>query len=221
MRNQVIQKGDRPFGPDCGAVAGSECRLAGQNSHSQRIPDRCRPAVSVDPTQLDLVQRARHGDGAAFAELLRPEYRAAVRLAYALLHDLDEAEYAVQDAALKAWRKLDNLRTGAPLRPWFLGIVANQCRSVRRTKRWTSRSGEQVPEMEAPAADVPAAVDLRRAITTLDYDQRVILVLRFYMDLPFDEIAMTLGVSEKAARSRVDRAVKQIRPMLRVQEAVS
>lgn len=177
--------------------------------------------MSVDPAQSDLVQRARHGDGAAFAELLRPEYRAAVRLAYALLHDLDEAEDAVQDAALKAWRKLDNLRPGAPLRPWFLAIVANQCRSVRRTKWWSSRSGEAPPDQESPATDLPAAVDLRRAITTLDHDQRVILVLRFYMDLPFDEIAATLGISEKAARSRVDRAVKQIRPMLRIQEAVS
>lgn len=86
--------------------------------------------MSLDRGQSELVERARRGDGEAFAELLRPEYRAAVRLARALLHNIDEAEDALQEAALKAWRKLDNLRTGSPLRPWFLAIVANQCRSV-------------------------------------------------------------------------------------------
>jgi RNA polymerase sigma factor (sigma-70 family) len=54
----------------------------------------------------------------------------------------------------------------------------------------------------------------------LDYDQRLVLVLRYYIDMPFEEIALMLGISPKAARSRVERAVKHLRPMLRVQEAV-
>jgi hypothetical protein len=69
--------------------------------------------MSVDRTQSALVERARHGDGAAFADLIQSEYRAAARLAHALLHDLDEAEDAVQESALKAWRKLGNLRAWA------------------------------------------------------------------------------------------------------------
>ncbi|HWO91475.1 MAG TPA: sigma factor, partial [Methylomirabilota bacterium] len=69
--------------------------------------------MSLDRGQFELVQRARRGDGEAFAELLRPEYRSAVRLAKALLHNVDEAEDAVQEAAFKAWRKLDNLREGS------------------------------------------------------------------------------------------------------------
>jgi len=177
--------------------------------------------MSLDRAPADLVDQARHGDGAAFADLIQPEYRAAVRLAYALLHDLDEAEDAVQDAAFKAWRKLGNLKEGAPLRPWFLGIVANQCRDIRRTKWWTTRSDEQPPEQDADAFDVAVAIDLKRALAKMAYDQRLILVLRFYMDMPFDEIAATLAISPKAARSRVERAVHQLRPMLRLREAVS
>jgi RNA polymerase sigma-70 factor (ECF subfamily) len=168
----------------------------------------------------DLVHRARAGDGSAFAELLRPEYRAAVRLANALLHNLDEAEDAVQEAAIKAWRKLGNLREGSPLRPWFLAIVANECRNVQRTKWWSGRTNEDVPELEADATDVAAAVDLQRALVHLDYDQRLVLVLRYYMDMPFAEIALTLAISPKAARSRVERAVNRLRPILRIQEAV-
>jgi len=171
-----------------------------------------------DPS--DLVHRARTGDGGAFADLLRPEYRAAVRLANALLHNLDEAEDAVQEAAIKAWRKLGNLREGSPLRPWFLAIVANECRSVQRTKWWSGRTSEEVLELEADAVDVAATVDLQRALVHLDYDQRLVLVLRYYVDMPFEEIALTLAISPKAARSRVERAVNRLRPILRIQEAV-
>lgn len=177
--------------------------------------------MSDDRAQLALVERARRGDGAAFADLIEPEFRGAVRFAYALLHNLDEAEDAVQESALKAWRKLANLKDGAPLRPWFLGIVANQCRSVRRSKWWTSRSDEQPPEQEADALDIAGGLDLRRALAHLSYEERLILVLRYYVDMPFDEIALTLAISPKAARSRIERAVKQLRPMLRIREAVS
>lgn len=177
--------------------------------------------MSLDRAQFDLVAQARRGDGAAFAELIQPEYRGAVRLAHALLHNLDEAEDAVQDAALKAWRKLGNLREGSPLRPWFLAIVANQCRSVRRTRWWTNRTDEEPPEEEADAVDVAGALDLKRALAHLGYEPRLILVLRYYMDMSFEEIALTLAISPKAARSRVERAVHQLRPMLRIQEAVS
>jgi RNA polymerase sigma-70 factor (ECF subfamily) len=80
-------------------------------------------------SEIDLVHSAQAGDRAAFAELLRPDYRAAFRLAYGLLQDTDEAEDAVQEAAFAAWRRIGNLRDGAPLKPWFFGIVANQCRA--------------------------------------------------------------------------------------------
>jgi RNA polymerase sigma-70 factor, ECF subfamily len=176
--------------------------------------------MSFDRDHSDLVHRALAGDGGAFAELLRPEYRAAVRLANALLHNLDEAEDAVQEAAIKAWRKLGNLREGSPLRPWFLAIVANECRSVRRTRWWSGRVNLDVPESEADAVDVAAAVDLRRALVHLDYDQRLVLVLRYYLDMQFEEIAVTLAISPNAARSRVERAVNRLRPVLRIQEAV-
>src|SRR5256885_1440576 len=167
--------------------------------------------MSVDRAQTDLVRRARNGDGPAFAELITPEYRGAVRLAYALLHSLDEAEDVVQEAAFKAWRKLGNLRDAAPLRPWFLAIVANDCRSLQRTRWWSGRTDEDVPDAEADAVDVAATVDLRRALAHLDYDQRLILVLRYYLDMPFDEIALTLAITPKAARSRVERAVNRLR----------
>ena len=164
------------------------------------------------------MQAARQGDGAAFAELLRPEYRAAYRVAYGLLHDAGEAEDVVQEAAFKAWRRLANLREGSSLRPWFLAIVANQCRHVSRSSWWSVVKAEP-PEVETTPVDLAAAVDLRRALRRLSHDERLIVVLRYYLDMPFEEIATTLGISSKAARNRVERAVHRLRPIVQIQGA--
>lgn len=174
--------------------------------------------VLIRPAEQDLVKAAQTGDRVAFAELLRPEYRTAYRLAHALLQDAEEAEDAVQEAAFTAWRRIGNLHEGAILRPWLLGIVANQCRSMKRS-RWWSVVRDDPPEREAPAADMDASIDLRRALRRIGHDERLVLVLRFYLDLPFEEIAATIGTTPKAARHRVERAIHRLRPIMRVREA--
>ena len=166
----------------------------------------------------ELVRAARAGDRVAFAELLRPEYAMALRLACGLLQNSNEAEDAVQDAAFAAWRKIGNLREGSSLRPWFLGIVANRCRAMKRDK-WWSVSRSEPPEGEAPASDLASSIDLRRALRRISYDERLVLVLRFYLDMPYEEIGTTLGISPKAARTRVERAIHRLRPIMHVQGA--
>lgn len=158
------------------------------------------------------------GDRGAFAELLRPEYGTALRLAYGLLQNVDEAEDAVQEAAFSAWTRLGNLRQGSSLRPWFLGIVVNRCRAVKRSRWWSVTTAEPI-QGEAPETDLAASIDLRRALRRLGYDERLVLVLRYYLDMPFEEIATTLGISTKAARTRVERAVHRLKPIMQVQGA--
>jgi RNA polymerase sigma factor (sigma-70 family) len=167
--------------------------------------------------EAELVRAAKAGDRVAFAELIRPEYPIALRLAGGLLQDAQEAEDAVQEAALAAWRKIRNLREGSSLRPWFLGIVANRCRAVKRNKWWSVLRSE--PEGEAPATDLASSIDLRRALRRLGHDERLILVLRYYLDLRFEDIAATLNISPKAARTRVERAIHRLRPIMQVQGA--
>jgi RNA polymerase sigma factor (sigma-70 family) len=167
----------------------------------------------------ELIRSAKGGDGSAFAELIRPQYTTAFRVAYALLHDVNEAEDAVQEAAFTAWRKLGNVREGSPLRPWFLAIVANRCRTVARSRRWSMVTKER-QETEVQTADIAAAVDLRRALARLGYEERLVLVLRYYLDMPYEEVAGVLGISAKAARTRVERAVHRLRPILQMREAL-
>ena len=170
-------------------------------------------------SELELIRSARNGDGGAFAELLRPEYKIAFQVAYGLLHNVDEAEDAVQEAAFTAWRRLGNLREGSRLRPWFLAIVANHCRTVTKSRWWSVVRADRTVE-ESVTPDLAAGVDLRRALIRLSHDQRLVLVLRYYLDMPYEEIANTLAISPKAARTRVERAVHRLRPIVRTQEAL-
>ena len=147
-------------------------------------------------------------DQAGFIELVKPVLPAAYRLAAAMLRSRTEAEDAVQEAVLKAWRHRARFRSDAAMQPWLLAIVANECRAIRRGKWW---SVIRWPSLERPQEGEDAAADLRRAISALPHDQRLAIVLRFYLDMRFDEVAAVLKISTKAAKSRTYRALERLR----------
>ena len=147
-----------------------------------------------------------------FAHGLEPLLPLAFRLAFAMLRHRDDAEDAVQEAAARAWRKRSTFRAGAELRPWFLAIVANECRmTMRRNRRVLPAPPENVH-------DAGEASALRAALGKLDENSRLALVLRYYLDLPFEDLGRTLGISAGAARVRVHRALQKLRPAVEVEE---
>ena len=156
-----------------------------------------------------------------FELVLGPLMPAAYRLSVAMLGDRDSAEDAVQEAAVKAWRKLHALRERSSLEPWFLAIVANQCRAMRRQRWWSVIRRADVEPPSAPAEDLAVAtLDLDRALDRLGPDDRLALYLHYYQDLTYEEVGQVMGSSMTAARSRINRAVERLRPGLRLQEAV-
>jgi RNA polymerase sigma factor (sigma-70 family) len=163
---------------------------------------------------LELVRRAKAGDRSAFDELVGPLIGEAFRLAFGMLHDRAAAEDAVQEAAVRSWRKLNNLRPGNPLRPWFLAIVANQCRTVMRARWWSVLRIEVIdgPESAAFEDRIVRGADLRAALRKLGTDQREVLVLRYYLDLPLEEVAAITGVRVGTVKSRINRGLAAMRP---------
>jgi RNA polymerase sigma-70 factor (ECF subfamily) len=164
---------------------------------------------------IELVRRAQAGDDGAFTALLRPVIAPAYRLAGAMLHDGHAAEDIVQDASLKAWRKVGQLRPGADMQPWFLGIVANECRSFRRSSWWSViRQSDPEPPQTPDGNSFAASADLRRAIARLKHRRRLLLVLHWYLDMPIAEVAVITRSSEDAVKSELSRAVRQLRSLL-------
>jgi RNA polymerase sigma-70 factor (ECF subfamily) len=147
-----------------------------------------------------------------FDALLGPHLESGYRTALAILRDPDAARDAVQEAAFKAWRKLDQLQQGKPARPWFLAIVANQCRSERRRHWW---SVIRMPDMELAEANVETdTIDINRELAKLPREDRLALFLYFYLDLPMEEVGAVLGLSAGGAKTRVYRAARKLRPGL-------
>jgi len=176
-------------------------------------------AAVMQPRSPELAGAAA-GDAASFSQLIEPLLDPAFRLAAVMLADHAAAEDAVQEASIKAWRKLRQLRGDErSLRSWFLSIVANECRMVRRQRWWSViRLASPVPAQGSEEQFGGAAGDVRRALLRLRPDDRLPLVLHFYLDLPLDEIARTLGVSESAAKARIYRAARRLRPELTMEE---
>ncbi|HEY1419255.1 MAG TPA: sigma-70 family RNA polymerase sigma factor [Candidatus Dormibacteraeota bacterium] len=161
-----------------------------------------------------LIAKAQSGDDVAYEQLLAQLMEPAHKLACGMLHDTHLAEDAVQEAAVRAWRRLKNLRDGSPIRPWFLGIVANQCRETHRghwSRLMLSRDLAPIVVEDANEAAIQR-LEVRRLLERLGKRERLIVVLHYYLELPWPEIAAISGLSEAGARSRLYRALTKLRP---------
>ena len=167
-----------------------------------------------------IMARATAGDAQAFSLLIEPLLEPAYRLAAVMLADRSTAEDAVQEASIKAWRKLGQLRGDVgSLRPWFLSIVANECRMFRRQRWWSVLKVAEVrPIPPAGGQFDETSTDLKTALLRLSPEERLPLVLHFYLDLPLDEVARTLGLSPAAAKSRIYRTARKLRSDLTPEE---
>jgi len=165
----------------------------------------------VDGREAELIRLAQIGLEVAYAELLSPVLPEAARLAYGMLQDRCAAEDSVQEAALRGWQRLGNLERGRPFRPWFLGIVVNRCRETRRDRwRWVIPLGE-THDGRSDGGDWLEGSDLREALAALPHRLRAAIVLHFYLDLPLEEVATTLGIGIAGVKSRINRGLRRLR----------
>jgi RNA polymerase sigma-70 factor (ECF subfamily) len=160
-----------------------------------------------------LTTRARAGDAAALDALFRRHWPATWRAALAVCASDALAEDAAQDAWLKAIRSLAAFDPTRPFGPWLRRIVVN-C------------AIDAVQRSRAPYLDVDVATTAHRvdadpvvvaAVRRLPVERRVVVALRFWADLTVLEIAEALDIPEGTARSRLARALDDLRAMLEVQ----
>jgi RNA polymerase sigma-70 factor, ECF subfamily len=157
---------------------------------------------------------------AAFQELAELHLDASYRLARAILGNRGEAEDATHDALVQAWRHWGQLRDRERFGSWFDRILVNVCRN--RLRQSTRRAVVDLSPEAMDAVDVRAAnrdpmsrIDdrdqLRAAMGRLSPDHRIVVALRFFRDLPIDEIAARTGAPVGTVTSRLHYALKQLR----------
>jgi RNA polymerase sigma-70 factor (ECF subfamily) len=170
----------------------------------------------------DLVIRARKGDHDAFAQLVARSIGRLNAVARLVLNDYARAEDAVQDAYLDAWRDLRGLRDPDRFDAWLNRILIRACQNVRRRDR--RRQTIEVPfAIEgAPLSDVQAHVadadQVERGLRRLTLEQRSVLVMTYYLDLPQAEAAATIGIPVGTLKSRLSRAIDALRAELAADE---
>jgi RNA polymerase sigma-70 factor (ECF subfamily) len=157
-------------------------------------------------------------DPDAFMDAIDPLLPMAYRLARGFLRNDHEAEDVLQEATFKAWEHRGSLRADSLIRPWFLAIVANECRQTLRGRWWSVIRQPDLSSMDPhPTGSEPADVEsLKQGLLKLRYRDRLILVLRFYLDLSFQDVAATLHISPAAARVRTHRALARLRPIVAI-----
>jgi len=165
--------------------------------------------ITRDRRRTELVEAARRGDRAAFADLVEPELAGAIGAARILAHSSADASDAVQEALLSAWRGLDGLRKPESFPAWFRRHVTRA--ALRAAKH--PRVVELDPDVAGPD-DLDRHIERRqlgRAFDRLDEKDRLILTLHHFWGLPVAETAEHLGIPVGTVKSRVHHATTRLR----------
>ena len=163
------------------------------------------------------IEQALQGDRAAFGQLVRAYERPVYNLAYRMLGDPAEAEDAAQETFLRAYAKLATYEPGRKFINWVLSIASHHCIDrLRRRQRapQLSLDGPTPPVWLASEAPQPDQVVTKKEqrerersiLEALPADYRAVVVLRYWYDLSYREIAETMDTTESAIKSRLHRA---------------
>ncbi|MBU0492550.1 MAG: sigma-70 family RNA polymerase sigma factor [Chloroflexi bacterium] len=177
-----------------------------------------------------LVQAAQAGDREAFAELVRRYQGRIYNMALRMTANPETAADLAQESFLRAYAALPRFDAAWPLAPWLFTITANLCRSWLTRRRLPTLSldlpvtidGEPVPREvpdERPAPDQlveqqDLADRIRREIAGLPLEYRLVVELRHFGDLSYDEIAQTLDIPLSDVKSRLFRGRRKLRERL-------
>ena len=171
--------------------------------------------------QRDLVDRARNGDADAFTQLVRASGPRLAGVANLILRDPDRAKDAVHEAFIAAWRDMRALRDPDAWDAWLRRLTVRTCYRLAKGDRRRMR----VEVGTAPAPDNIRIPDASRDVADrewvlselgrLDIEQRSVIVLHYYLDLPMREVAEILGIPFGTAASRLHRGLEVMRTAMR------
>jgi RNA polymerase sigma-70 factor (ECF subfamily) len=178
-------------------------------------------------TEQDWLKHARAGDEDAFARLVETYQTAIYNLCYRMLGESGEAEDAAQEAFLRAYSQLSTYDPARSFKTWLFSIASHYCIDRLRKRRltWLSLDDDDLPPhpaLQEPSPG-PEEVSVRREQTAviqallakLAPEDRSVIVLRYWYDLSYEEIAEATRASVSSVKSRLHRARGTVAEMIK------
>lgn len=165
-----------------------------------------------------LINAAVNGDDDAFTKIVERYQKPVYNLCYRLLGNHGDAEDASQEAFMKAYRGLGKYDLQRPFISWLLAIANNLCIDQLRRRRVTWVGLEALFDRSDPQSRTPEvalearneAEGVQKILSTLSVKDRAVVVLRYWYDYSYDEIAETLSLTNGAVKSRLHRARREL-----------
>jgi RNA polymerase sigma-70 factor, ECF subfamily len=174
----------------------------------------------VELTDAALVRRVLDGDVEAYGLLVTRYRDRYARFAVRMLGSREDAEEALQDSFVRAYRSLARCDDHGRFGSWLFRILVNRCRTAgaRRTRRERTVVHDEMALLDAadqrPAADPAWREEIDRALARLDPGQREAFLLKHVEELSYEEMSELTGVGVSALKMRVKRACDRLREML-------
>src|SRR2546421_7608043 len=173
----------------------------------------------MDANEREIYRAAIHGDREAFEMIIRTQSRPLFAIAYGILQNREEAEDAVQDALVKAWKSRWRVRDPEKFPAWLCMIARHRARDVFRKRRTNSFANETHETNESERTDT-AELDrqLHSALASLPEIHRAAISLRYFEEMDYATIENRLGLTNGSLRGILGRALatmrKQLKPAL-------
>jgi RNA polymerase sigma-70 factor (ECF subfamily) len=170
----------------------------------------------MDANEREVYRAAIHGDREAFEMIIRTHSRSLFAIAYGILQNREEAEDAVQDALVKAWKSRWRVRDPEKFPAWLCMIARHRARDVFRKRRPISFAHERRESTESENADT-AELDrqLHSALAALPELHRAALSLRYFEEMDYATIESRLGLTNGSLRGILGRALASMRKQLK------
>jgi RNA polymerase sigma-70 factor (ECF subfamily) len=171
----------------------------------------------METTEATWVQQARAGDRAAFSSLVESYRTPVYNLAYRMLGSVTEAEDAAQECFIRAYTRLHTYDPARKFSSWLLAIASHYCIDVLRKRRIQTLPLDDLPpriELAMPTVTQPEQVVVSRQhasavhalLNVLSPSYRTPVILRYWYDMSYREIAETMGLNEGTVKTRLYRA---------------
>lgn len=165
------------------------------------------------PTDRDLILRARRGENEAFGELVTRYQTNVFNVCYRILHERGSAEDLAQESFMRAYNRLNTFNLEREFGPWIRRVAANVCLNHLESQKTNADLDEErsADESQRPEQQVEVrerSEQIRAALASLPPNYRVVVELRHYQEMSYDEIAAELNIPLSAVKSHLFRARK-------------